>query len=322
MNDSSRPRIALSAIALAATLILGACSSADNSHEANASMVDGSPQGVKDPAEVPAGSDADDSCEPLESYKPSTSMDSAEISKIRERGRLKVGVDQTTYLMGYRDPRSGEMDGFDIQVAQEIAADLLGSPDKIQYVALSSSERDTALNAGDVDLVVRTMTINCERWDKVEFSGEYYRAGQKVLVPSTASKNVSELADKKVCSAEGSTSLRRIEQDLDANPVSVKDWTDCMILVQQGSVAAMSTDDVILAGMAAQDPNTKVIGEPISEEPYGVAAKKGNVDLIKFVNSTLDRICEDGTWQDIYKSTLQDTLGKTSPPKPEYGRNT
>lgn len=321
MTRPLRTRIltAVSVVGLAITL--SACTAQSPHFSVDPPSVDNLPQGVKDPAELPKTTTVDDSCDPLVSYKPSSSTDSADIQKIIDSGQLRVGVDQTTYLMGYRDPQSGKMDGFDIRIAQEIAKDLLGSADKIRYVAMSSAEREAALADDKVDLVVRTMTINCDRWEKVEFSGEYYSAGQKVLVPSDASDDVADLAGKKICAAEGSTSLVRIENELKAKAVSARDWTDCMILVQQGEVAAMSTDDVILAGMAAQDPNTKVIGEPISSEPYGVAAKQGNVGLTKFVNSTLERIREDGTWKDIYNDTLKDTLGDASAPKLQTGRD-
>lgn len=298
--------------------LLVACGTTDPRHTVDPPHIAFTPQGVTDPAEVPEETAVDDSCDPLASYEPSDDTDSPEITEILDRGRLIVGVDQTTYLLGYRDPLSGHMDGFDIRIARQIAFDLFGDEDAIQFKAMSSAEREPALQEETVDLVVRSMTINCARWENVAFSTEYYRAGQKVLVPETASDDPADLAGQKVCSAEGSTSLLRIEQELGAVPVSVRDWADCMILIQQGQVAAMSTDDVILAGMAAQDPNTKVIGERISDEPYGVAANKEHVDLIRFVNATLERIRDDGTWDDIYEAMLEPTLGEASPPKPQY----
>lgn len=320
MNWLAGKRLTALTGAIVLAVSLGACSAAPDHFDVEPPRVGNLPQGVQDPAELPEITTVDESCDPLMSYEPSSSTSAAQIRTIIERGRLKVGVDQTTYLMGYRDPQTGEMDGFDIRIAREIARDLLGDPDAIQFVAMSSAERESSLADDSVDLVVRTMTINCERWESVEFSSEYYTAGQKVLVPTSASDDPADLAGQKVCSAEGSTSLLRIESDLNAKPVAVRDWTDCMILVQQGEVAAMSTDDVILAGMAAQDPRTKVIGDAISSEPYGVAAKKGNVELIEFVNETLDRIRDDGTWDDIYAATLADTLGEADAPEPHYGR--
>ena len=303
---------------LAMAAVLTACGTTQSHHDVDPPQIAFTPQGVTDPAQVPEETTVDDSCDPLASYSPSDDTDAPEITEILNRGRLIVGVDQTTYLLGYRDPLSGEMDGFDIRIARQIALDLFGDEDAIQFKAMSSAEREPALQERSVDLVVRSMTINCARWQNVAFSTEYYRAGQKVLVPVGASDDPADLAGEKICSAEGSTSLLRIEQDLNAIPVSVRDWADCMILLQQGQVAGMSTDDVILAGMAAQDPNTKVIGERISDEPYGVAAHKDHIDLIRFVNATLERIREDGTWDDIYRATLEPTLGEASPPQPQY----
>ena len=310
-------RIRVAVVVMMAGLLVG-CGSTDPRYSVEPPQISFLPQGVTDPADVPDETTVDESCDPLASYEPVQDPDGPQQARIKDRGRLIVGVDQTTYLLGYRDPLSGEMDGFDIRIARQIALDLFGDEDAVQFKAMSSAEREPALQEQSVDLVVRSMTINCTRWENVAFSTEYYRAGQKVLVPDTASDDPSDLVGEKVCSAEGSTSLRRIQQELNAIPVSVRDWADCMILLQQGYVAGMSTDDVILAGMAAQDPNTKVIGERISDEPYGVAANKNHIDLVRFVNATLERIREDGTWDDIYEATLKSTLGDASPPPARY----
>ncbi|MFD0558834.1 amino acid ABC transporter substrate-binding protein (PAAT family) [Stackebrandtia endophytica] len=316
-NSTLTKRLGIPVLLVVAGLLAG-CGAAAPPDKIDPPEIAFTPQGVADPAEVPEETSVDDSCDPLASYEASDSTGSREIQDILDRGRLIVGVDQTTYLLGYRDPLTGKMDGFDIRIARQIALDLFGDEDAIQFKAMSSAEREPALADEDVDLVVRSMTINCARWQNVAFSTEYYRAGQKVLVPADASDNPADLAGQKVCSAEGSTSLLRIEQELGANPVSVRDWADCMILLQQGKVAGMSTDDVILAGMAAQDPNTKVIGERISDEPYGVAANKEHTDLIRYVNATLERIRDDGTWDEIYKATLEPYLGEASAPKAKY----
>ncbi|HZE41827.1 MAG TPA: glutamate ABC transporter substrate-binding protein [Stackebrandtia sp.] len=321
MGTRSRTRMFALAFLAAASLGLSACSGAAPDSKTALPDVKNLPQGVNEHPQLPKDSSSDDSCDPLRSYKPSASKSAKEIKAIIKRGRLRVGVDQTTYLMGYRDPATGKMDGFDVRVAREIAKDLLGDASKIQFVAMTSADREPALENHDVDLVVRTMTINCDRWKNIGFSGEYYAAAQKVLVPNSSDVKdpESDLKGHKVCAAKGSTSINRIK-DWGAKPVSVHDWTDCMILIQQGDVDAMTTDDVILAGMAAQDPNTHVIDKALSAEPYGVGANKDDVDLIKYVNHTLDRIRKDGTWEKIYGDTLAKTLGKAKPPKPKYGR--
>lgn len=315
-------RIRASAVAAVAALALavGGCATGSDDYTVSTPTVKNQPQGVKDPAELPEESEPEESCEPLKSYDPSGSKDSDDIQKILDRGKIIVGVDQTTNLMGYREPATGEMAGFDVEIARHIAEALLGDEDKIQFVTLNSAGRIPALQEGKVDLVVRTMTMNCARWEKIGFSAEYYRAHQRVLVPRSASDDLDDLKGKKVCAAEGSTSLNRIKDKLGAEPVSAREWTDCMILVQQGDVAAMSTDDTILAGMAAQDPNTKVIGENLSDEPYGIGANADSIGLIKFVNDTLEELGDDGVWEDLYTKYLEDSLGEGKQPKPSYGR--
>lgn len=316
------PRIRFTVLAAVTALALGLSGCViDDNYDVASPDIANQPQGVKDPAELPEVTETDDSCEPLKSYDPSGSKDSDDIKKILDRDKLIVGVDQTTNLMGYRDPASGEMAGFDVEIARAIAKELLGDEEKVQFVTMNSAGRIPALTDGKVDLVVRTMTMNCPRWEEIGFSAEYYTAHQRVLVPATASDDLADLSGKKVCAAEGSTSLKRISEELNAEPVSAREWTDCMILLQQGDVAAMSTDDTILAGMAAQDPNTKVIGEDLSDEPYGIGANKDNVGLIKFVNKALEDLGDDGTWGDLYDKYLEPSLGKGKQPKPSYGRD-
>ncbi|CAM3396041.1 glutamate ABC transporter substrate-binding protein [Stackebrandtia soli] len=317
MKTSLRSRLSIAGLVVSLLAVSG-CGAGEVPVSADPVMVDDRPAGVEDPAELPDTVTDDTSCEPRASFRPSTNTDASELKRIIERGRLIVGVDQNSYMLGYRDPLTGEMAGFDIAIAREIARDLLGDPDAIQFKAISSAQRVPVLADEKVDLVVRSMSMTCARWEEVSFSTEYYTAGQKVLVAATSTaESIDDLSGQKICAAAGSTSLRRIH-DHGAVPVSVRDWTDCLILLQQGEVAAVSTDDVILAGMAAQDPNTKVIGEALSEEPYGVAANKSHSGLVRFVNATLDRIRSDGTWDDLYDESLRDTLGDGSAPSPKY----
>jgi polar amino acid transport system substrate-binding protein len=176
------------------------------------------------------------------------------------------------------------------------------------------------LENNEVDIVVSTMTMNCERWESVAFSTEYYSAGQKVLVLAAAEaegiEGIDDLGGRKVCAAAGSTSIRNIAEAPSAPiPVAVPDWTDCLVMLQQGQVDAISTDDTILAGLAAQDPNARVVGERFSEEPYGIAMNRSNPDLVRYVNAVLEQLRTDGTWAEIYQRWLGD-LGEETPDPP------
>lgn len=286
------------------------------------------PVGVQDPAKIPDAGTTDTSCgDPLRSYRPSGSLPSpghmpagSTMARIAQRGRLVVGVDQNTYLFGFRDPASNKITGFDVDMLREVARAIFGDPDRIQYTTITSDQRISSLRSHRVDLVADVMTINCERWKQVAFSTEYFRAGQRVLVlKDSKATGLSDLGGKKVCAAKGSTSIRAIAAaPSHPVPVAVEDWTDCLVMLQQRQVRAISTDDAILAGLAAQDPNTKVVGPRFTSEPYGIAANSDDVDLVRFVNGVLAHIRADGTWRSIYDRWLTVLGAAPDPPTARY----
>lgn len=244
------------------------------------------------------------------------------VDKIRERGRLIVGLDTGSNLMSFRDPATGRLEGFDVDIAREVARDIFGDPDKIEYRILTADERITALQESTVDIVVKTLTINCERREKIEFSSKYFEALQRIQVlKGSPIRSLDDLAGKRVCAARGTTSLMRLQQvQPAATVVSVPMWSDCLVVLQQGQVDAISTDDTILAGLATQDPYLDIVGNPLGSEPYGIGINLANTDLVRFVNGTLDRIRADGTWNAIYNRWLS-TLGPTPGPPPAVYRD-
>ncbi|MEU4340115.1 transporter substrate-binding domain-containing protein [Nocardia sp. NPDC023852] len=242
------------------------------------------------------------------------------IDAIRARGRLLVGLDTGSNLFSYRDPVSGAVVGFDADIAREVARDLLGSPDMIEFRSLGSAERETALQNHTVDLVAKTMTINCERREKVAFSTVYLQAHQRVLaVKNSGINGLADLAGRRVCIVPGTTSLDHVRREQPtATILTVPTWADCLVVLQQRQVDAVSTDDAILAGLASQDPYTELVGNSISVEPYGIGIPKGSDDLVRFVNGTLDRIRNDGTWSRIYHEYLTVLGPVPAPPPPTY----
>ncbi|GAA1709922.1 glutamate ABC transporter substrate-binding protein [Fodinicola feengrottensis] len=243
------------------------------------------------------------------------------MQRIAQRGKLIVGVDQNTYKVGYRDPATGTIEGFDIDMAHDVAKAIFGDPNRIQLRALTSAQRLTALVNGDVDMVVRTMSITCDRELQVAFSSVYYVANQRVLAKKNSGiTSMASLAGKKVCATSGSTSLPAIlNAPSKPTAVAVTDWTDCLVMLQQDQVDAVSTDDTILAGMAAQDRYTQLVGPPISAEPYGIAIPKQNTDMVRFVNGVLDQIRSNGSWTASYDKWLAGLLGPApAPPQPRY----
>ncbi|QFZ20006.1 glutamate ABC transporter substrate-binding protein [Saccharothrix syringae] len=305
----------LSASGVLLALLLAACAPVPSSAPpiGGSTPVPPVPAEASELAEPPSrAAVAPASCDPTASLRPTGQSSGPTLDVIRARGRLIAGVDQNTYLMGFRDPLSGELEGFDVDMAREVARAILGDPDAIQFKVLTSDQRIPALEQGQVDIVVRTMTITCERWQKVDFSTVYYQAGQRVLVPvNSDATGIESLGGKRVCATRGSSSLVNVAT-APSGPiaVSVPNWTDCLVMLQQGQVDAISTDNTILAGFAAQDPYTKVVGPQFTAEPYGMAFPKGHEDLVRFTNAVLERLRADGTWA----ATHQRWLGE--PPAP------
>jgi polar amino acid transport system substrate-binding protein len=244
------------------------------------------------------------------------------MAAIFERRRLIVGVDQNTELWGFRNPSTGRLEGFDIDLAREIARAIFGDPDRIDLRVYDAGDRESALTSGQVDLVVRTYSVTCERKKTVDFSTVYYDAHQKILsVKGSGIDSAAALGGKKVCAISGTTSVPRLLA-LNPKPIVVPfvaNWTDCLVMLQQGQVDAVSTDDAVLAGLAKQDPNVAVVGPSLEDEPYGIGVKLENKDLVRFVNGVLDRIRGDGTWERLYQTWLVSYLGPSpGPPPPRY----
>lgn len=276
---------------------------------------------VPDPVAIPAPEEQAD-CDATASLRPFTNREDAEdaVATIRNRGRLIVGLDIGNNLFSFRDPITGAITGFDVDIAGEVARDIFGTPTQVEYRILSSAGRITALRNNQVDIVVKTMTITCERRELVEFSTVYLTAYQRILVPrDSAITRASDLSGKRVCAVDGTTSLKRIRAISPAPIIiSVVTWADCLVAIQQRQVDAVSTDDTILAGLAAQDPFLHIVGPSMAQEPYGIGINQDNTPLVRFVNGTLERIRRDGTWNTLYRRWLTVLGPAPAPPTPRY----
>lgn len=248
---------------------------------------------------------------------------SAALGQLINKGRLVVGVSGDTYKMGFTDPTDGQLKGFDIAFAQAIAKALGVALD---LRVISAAQRIEMLDNGQIDMVARNMTVNCDRWTQVAFSAVYYNATQKVLVGADDAADYSgpaSLAGKRVCAPRSTTSvanIKKIEPDVIA--VEAANHTGCLIKFQNSEVDAITGDDTVLAGLAAQDPYTAVPQqEKLTDEPYGLAFNKDDVALVRFANSVLDQMRADGRWKSIYDEWLKPTLTvDATPPAPQYGR--
>ena len=294
MNARLRPWRVLLVMLTASGLALGA---------AAAAAAPGQPSAVRAPRAVSAA--AASTCDPkassLSPAGPPQVTAGSFMAKIRARGYLIAGVDQSTYHFGFLNPLTGQIEGFDIDMIRAVAQAIFGDPGKVQFKAISDAQRKPDVEDGTVDIVAHTMTITCDRLKDIDFSSVYFDAHQRVLVlKNSSATSLDDLHGQKVCATSGSDSVARISARK-AIPVQVPYWTDCLVLLQQGEVAAVSTDDSILDGLAAQDPWTKLVGPPLTDEPYGLAISKQHPEFVRFVNGVLQQLRTNGQWAASYR---------------------
>jgi glutamate transport system substrate-binding protein len=280
-------RLALTACAAAAALVLAACGDDDE-----------------------GTTTAPEEEEP--SFEAGTTM--AELS---EAGSITVGTKFDQPLFGLVGP-DGVPVGFDVEIAKIIASELGIEEDGIEWVETISANREPFIEEGQVDIVVATYTINDERKQVVDFAGPYYQAGQMIMVleSNTDINGPDDLAGKVVCSAEGSTPLENIRTNYpEAETVPAGAYSECLEPLRNGQVDAVSTDNVILSGFIDQNPGEfKLVGEPFTEEPYGIGLTKGDDEFRNFINDVLEESFEDGRWEEAWEATAGTVLETPEPP--------
>ncbi|MGH3991408.1 MAG: glutamate ABC transporter substrate-binding protein [Pseudonocardiaceae bacterium] len=244
--------------------------------------------------------------------------------KMKQRGKVVVGVKEDQPGFGLKDPTTGKFSGFDVEIARLISAKLGFDPEtKIEYKPIPSASREQAIVNGDIDYYVGTYSITDKRKEQISFAGPYFVAGQDLLVrkDETAITGPDTLKGKKVCSATGSTPIQRVrDQKLteDTNIVEFKTYSECVTKLDQGEVDAVTTDDAILKGYAAQEPDKfKVVGKTFSTEKYGIGLARDDKALRDKINEILQSAIDGGEWKTIYDATLGKSGSPATPPKLE-----
>ena len=262
-----------------------------------------------------AGSESDDGADvevkddAASEFKAGTKM-----KELADDGEITIGVKFDQPGLGFKGAADDAPAGFDVEMGKVLAASLGIDADDIEWKETISDNREPFLQEDEVDLVLATYSITDERRKVVGQAGPYYLTGQQLLVKKGSPiKDVADIKGKEVCSVTGSTSLDNAEQK-GAKPRGFDTYSECRDQVLDGTVGAMTTDGSILLGYAAQNPDElEVVGEPFSEERYGVGYSKDSPEMCQWISDELQKAFDDGNWKKAFDSTL----GKSGAEAPE-----
>ncbi|MGV8876208.1 MAG: glutamate ABC transporter substrate-binding protein [Rhodoglobus sp.] len=231
-------------------------------------------------------------------------------------GKIIIGTKFDQPLFGLKGP-SGDPVGFDVEIGKIIAASLGISADNIEWKETVSANRETFIENGDVDIVIATYTINDKRKEVISFAGPYYNAGQDILVLAGNPEGITgpeDLAGKDVCSVAGSTSEKNIAE-YGVNLITTDTYSNCLEPLRSGKVVAVTTDNVILAGLADQNAGEfEVLSNPFTEEPYGIGLGHDDDVFRNFINDVLEGSYADGSWDAAWEATAGKVLKLPAPP--------
>lgn len=229
------------------------------------------------------------------------------MADLNEGGAIKIGVKYDQPGVGFKGASDDEPTGFDPEMGKFLAGQLGLEPDQIEWVETISDNREPFLQNGTVDLVIASYSITDERREVVGQAGPYYVTGQSLLVAADDDSigGPEDLEGKSVCSVTGSTSIATVEEEYGAEPAGFDTYSECVDQLESGSVDAVTTDGAILLGYAAENPEAlQVVGEPFSEERYGIGYSQDAPEMCEFINDSLTTAFEDGAWEEAFDYTL------------------
>jgi glutamate transport system substrate-binding protein len=231
------------------------------------------------------------------------------VDRLNRVGLLRVGIKDDTPGMGYRDPVTGEVSGLDIEIAKIVACRLGVPESNIEWVPVPTKDREDMIIKGAVDFITATYAITFERMEKVSFAGPYYQDYQRIMLrndqPSIAS--LKSAHGMRVCAAKGSVSLKNITAytGYGVVPVAVANYSDCVRLLLEGKIEAVSTQAAILTGQLGLHPGElKIVGDPFDYVAYGIGLKRRDATFRRFLNNVLQQAIDDGSWREAYDKTL------------------
>jgi len=250
------------------------------------------------------------------------------MAALQQKGKIVIGVKYDQNGFGLKNPTNNKIEGFDVEMGKLIAQGVYGgtkdgAESKIEFVETVSKNREAFIRDSKTDVVIATYTINDTRKTQIDFAGPYYVAHGDVMVKETDNtiKSVTDLNGKNVCAVQGSTYPASLKTKApSANVTQLDKYSDCTDALKDNRVAALTTDNVILAGIVQANPGQfKLINANYTDEPYGIGIKKGDDTFRTWLNDRIDALYKSGEWKTAYESTLG-KIGLPTPPPPPVDR--
>jgi putative glutamine transport system substrate-binding protein len=225
------------------------------------------------------------------------------LQNAKDANTITWGVKADTKLMGLIDVKDGQEKGFEIDMAKALTKKILGKNGRAKFVTVTSQSRIPLLKNGNIDAIMATMTITPEREKVIDFSNSYFDAGQAILVKDNSPiKSVKDLNNRTIIGVVGSNSVENVKKFAPkANVLQLQDYAQALVALKSGQGDALTTDNVILAGMAVENPGFKVQGKAFTTEPYGIGINKDQPQFKKALNKAIKEVEADGTYNRLIK---------------------
>lgn len=242
---------------------------------------------------------------------------------IREADQLVRGGTTANQVFSIIDPSTGQVSGFDAGITQLLARYILGEggEEKVEYIDTTVETRETMVQNDTVDCVIATYSITPERMEKIDFAGPYYLSGTAIQVRTEDAETITgpdDLSGLPLVTQSNSTGTQAIEENV-PDPGEIQTLPDnesCVAALKQGRVDAYVLDQGVLLGNSQADETVSVVGEPFTEDPYGIGLNKDADGALDFVNGFLEAIESDGTWDALYAATIGQVIEDGEIPEP------
>lgn len=314
MSRFPRPRRLAAAVPLLALLLAG-CSAGYRPTDIPERPTPAPPTGGL----VPSCGDTTQSFEPSRLGPAGQVPSTSSMGRVADRGRLIVGVSSDTLSMASRDARTGDINGFEIDLARSIAEAILGPGAKLELRVVEPADALAQVRDGEVDLVIDQVAMTCTAWSQGALSAAYLSSDLAAITRPGNPITPSTVSRSRVCAPDG-TEIQRSLAASGGTVISGRTWSDCLMEFQRGEADSLVAPRPVAGGLAAQDPYAEIGKESFGPVSFAVLAPKQNVDMIRFVNAVLAQRVSSGDWQRSYDQWVRPYAGDGRPPQPKYGR--